>query len=285
MAGDSARRELLRATRSILRPLVRQLIARGVTFPLFSRLAREVYIDVGTVHFTLPFKKQTDSRVALVTGITRKEIGQVRRGQTPLLRDAAQVDYDLATRVIGRWVSEVPYLSPDGSPLALPYEAPQETASFTGLVGGVGGDIPPRAVLDELLRVGAVELSPQGDVLVVERAYVPAQGLQEKLEILGTDAAELITAIAHNIDHPGDEAFLQRKVHYDNIGARALPEVRERIRIAGGNFAQDINRILAAYDRDRNPAAPGGPRRRAVVAVYYLDEEYESPATKGEVAD
>src|SRR4029453_13269695 len=78
-ATDSAREALLRAAAAILRPLVRQLIAHGVTFPAFSRLAKEVYLDVGTRHFTLPFKKQSDSRVALVTGTPRKEIGHSRR--------------------------------------------------------------------------------------------------------------------------------------------------------------------------------------------------------------
>src|SRR5262245_18616879 len=74
---DAVRSALLQATRAVLRPLVRLLIAHGVTYPAFGRLAKEVYIDVGTRHFTLAFKKQTDSRVALVTGITRKEIGQI----------------------------------------------------------------------------------------------------------------------------------------------------------------------------------------------------------------
>ena len=89
MVGSGPKQALLAAVRSILRPLVRQLIAYGITYPAFSRLVKEVYIEIGTRHFTLDFKKQTDSRVALVTGITRKEIGQIRRGQTPPPSDAS----------------------------------------------------------------------------------------------------------------------------------------------------------------------------------------------------
>src|SRR6185436_5732268 len=156
MAEDGARTELFRAARAILRPLVRLLIAHGITFPAFSRLAREVYIEVGTKYFSLPFKKQTDSRVALVTGVTRKEIGQIRRGQVLPMGDAAHFDYGVATRVIGRWVSEPRYRDAAGEPRRLVYEAEPDQASFVSLVDEVGGDIPPRAVLDELIRVGAV---------------------------------------------------------------------------------------------------------------------------------
>lgn len=278
MAEDGARTELFRAARAILRPLVRLLIAHGITFPAFSRLAREVYIEVGTKHFALPFKKQTDSRVALVTGVTRKEIGQIRRGQVLPMGDAAHFDYGVATRVIGRWVSETRYCDASGAPRRLAYEADGDTATFVTLVDEVGGDIPPRAVLDELIRVGSVALSPNGDVRLLEQAYIPARGTEEKLAILGADASELISAIAHNIAEPRDDAFLQRKVYYDNVGADALPDLRQRVRQLGGTFIQDVNQVLAAADRDRQPDAPGGARKRTVVGVFYFDEDYEPPA-------
>lgn len=278
-APDGARGALLRATRAILRPLVRQLIAYGVTYPAFGRLAKEVYIDVGTRHFTLAFKKQTDSRVALVTGITRKEIGQIRRGQARRSNATVAVNNTLAARVVGRWLAGSPYAGADGAPRTLPYDA---AGGFTALVGEIGGDIPARAVLDELVRAGAAKLTPRGDVRLVAPAYIPAHDVEEKLAMLGSDAGELIEAIAHNIERPGTEAFLHRRVFYDNIGADALPEVRGKLRALGGDFAQAVNQLLAAYDRDRTPAAPDGAPARAVVVVYYFDAPVQ-PAreTKG----
>lgn len=277
MPDDEAADELIEAVRAILRPLVRQLIAHGLTFPAFARIGKEVYIQVGTEHFALPFKKQTDSRVALVTGITRKEIGQIRRGQTAARRVASHMDYAIATRVIGRWVTEERYCGPGGVPLSLPYEAPPGTASFVGLVDEVGGDIPPRAVVDELIRVGTAELSPTGDVRLRQNAYIPSQGTAEKLAIMGSDASELIEAISHNVNCPGSEAFLQRKVYYDNIGAEGLRDLRRRVREAGAEFLQALNVVFAGYDRDRNPKAPGGGRKKAVLGLYYFDDDFRPP--------
>ena len=267
-AADPTRRALLGAVRAILRPLVRQLIARGVTYPAFSRLAKEVYIEVGTRHFTLSFKRQTDCRVALVTGITRKEIGQIRRGQAARPADAMELAHGVAARVVGRWRAAPPYAAPDGAALTLSYDRAGDAASFVDLVGEIGGDIPPRAVLDELLRAGAATLTPRDAVRLTAPASLPARDVEAKLARLGTDAAELIEAITHDIEQPSD-AFLQRKVFSDHIGAAALPEVRSQVRRLGDDFARAVQQVLGSYER--TAAAPGGAGARAVVAVYYFD--------------
>ncbi|GIW41696.1 MAG: hypothetical protein KatS3mg076_2273 [Candidatus Binatia bacterium] len=276
---DTARKALDQALRSILRPLVRELIAHGVTFHGFARLGKEVYIEVASRDFALPFKKQTDSRIALITGLTRKEIGQIRRGRSIRRESKKGLDYGVATRVVSHWVTEKPYVDPRGEPRTLPYEAGPHEPSFARLVDEVGGDIPPRAILDELIRVGVAEMTPEGGVRLLQKAYIPARGTTEKIAILGSDVSELIRAILHNIEKPDEVPFLQRKVAYDNIGADALPRLREKVRKSGADFTAAMNELFASFDRDRNPRAPGGARKRAVLGIYYFDEDYaaESP--------
>jgi hypothetical protein len=274
---DEARTALLRAVRAILRPLVRQLIARGVTYPSLGRLLREVYIEVGTAHFTLPFKKQTDSRVALLTGITRKQIGQIRRGQARRRRPAVERDAGLAARVVGRWRSGPPYAASDGTPRLLRYESPGG-ASFVDLVAELGGDIPPRAVLDELLRAGAAALTPRGDVHLTDRAEVGAQRGEEALTLLETDAAELIEAIASHVEQPADGSFLRRRVSADNIGAETLPALRTRVGALGDEFARAAERALRTGER----AASSEAGTRAVVAVYYFEAPARAPRGRRE---
>jgi hypothetical protein len=172
-------------------------------------------------------------------------------------------------------LSEDAYRDSNGDPLPLVYDEPN-TPSFVSLVAEVGGDIPPRAVVDELIRAGAAELTPGGSVRLVQRAYIPISAAAAKLSILGNDAAELIRAIAHNIESPRQDAFLQRKVFYDNIGADGLEGLRRIVREAGGQLIQQMNEVFANLDRDRNPEAPGGRRKRAVLGLYYLDEDYQA---------
>ncbi len=260
------------AIRRLLRPVVRQLIAYGVTYPAFNRIVRELYIEVAEDHFALPFKRQTDSRLSLVTGINRKEVSQLRRRKIGKL-SAVEVEDTVVTHVIGRWMAGPPYADADARPHRLPYEAEApRTPSFARLVRDLGVDVPVRSVLDELLRIGAVELLPNGDVVLRREAHIPPADAEGKLTLLGSDPAELFSTIAHNIEHP-DTPWLQRKVVYDNIGSEALPELSQAARTIGEDFVRRANALLASYDRDRNPNAPGGTPTRVALGTYHFEEE------------
>ena len=261
------------AIRRLLRPVVRQLIAYDVTYPAFNRIVRELYVEVANQHFALPFKRQTDSRVALVTGINRKEVSQLRRRRKTVKVDTVEVEDTVMTHVIGRWMAGPPYADAAGHPHRLPYESESaRTASFARLVRQVGADVPVRSVLDELLHIGVVELLPDGDVCLRREAHVPTADAEGKLTLLGSDPAEVFSTIVHNIEHP-EAPRLQRKVVYDNIGADALPELSQAVRDIGEEFIRRANALLASYDRDRNPKAPGGKRMRVLLGSYYFEEE------------
>lgn len=255
----------------LLRPVVRQLIASGLTYPTFNQMVKRLYLEVAEDDFALPFKRQTDSRLALVTGISRKEISQLRRRRHGTA-GMPEVEESVVTHVIGRWMAGPPYATPDGIPRRLRYEASDpKVASFARLVHELGLDIPVRAVLDELLHIGSAALLPDGDVELRREVHIPAADSEGKLVLLGSDPAELFSTIVHNVEH-GEAPWLQRKVVYDNIGADALVALREEARQAGLDFVRRANALLASYDRDRNSAAPAGRRSRVVVGVYYFEE-------------
>jgi len=261
------------AIQRLLRPIVRQMIALGLTFPTYNQMVKRLFLEVAEQEFALPFKRQTDSRLALVTGISRKEISQLRRRRHSAA-GLPEVEESVVTHVIGRWMAGPPYATPDGIPRRLRYEATDPgTASFARLVHEFGIDIPVRAVLDELLHIGSAVLLPNGDVELRREVHIPAGDSEGKLVLLGSDPAELFMTIVHNIEHQ-DAAWLQRKVVYDNIGADALAALREEARQAGLDFVRRANALLASYDRDRHPDAPAGRRARVVLGVYYFEEPF-----------
>jgi hypothetical protein len=261
----------------MLRTVVRHLIEHGITYPALTQMMREIYLDVAEAEFALPFKRQTDSRLALVTGLNRKEISRLRRlRKTP--RASVAPEENLVTHVIGRWMAGPPYAAADGTPRRLAYDSNRpRVASFARLVRELSVDIPVRSVLDELLRVGVVALLSDGHVELRREAYIPPEDVAAKLSLLGTDPAELFATIMHNIEHP-DAPRLQRKVVYDNIGADALAAIRAGVLRTGEQFIRGANALLAAHDRDRNPRAAGGRRMRLVLGTYYFEEAAEPTA-------
>ena len=77
---DSAQRvettenALMAAVSRILSRLVRVLIRHGVPFQAFSDMAKQAYVQSAREHFAIPGRKQTISRIAVLTGLTRKDI-------------------------------------------------------------------------------------------------------------------------------------------------------------------------------------------------------------------
>lgn len=263
---------LLHAAQRVLRPIVRQLLRHGVTYAAFTQLAKRVYFQVASEEFALPERKQSDSRVALITGLTRRDVAALRasRDRAP----APELDVNLATRLIDHWTTDPRFLSEGGVPKQLPLESKRSSGpSFAQLVREIGGDIPPRALLDELVRVNCVELQATRTVRLLKKAYIPASDSPERLEMMGEDVSEFAAVIAHNLESAPHEAFLQQKVVYDNIGDDGLAQLRAELRRLGEAFLRRVNKLISASDRDRNPKAAGGARKRVVMGVYYSQDD------------
>ncbi len=108
--------------------------------------------------------------------------------------------------------------------------------------------MPPRAVLDELLRVGSVERREDGRIQMVTRGYVPQNSAIDKLGILGRDVADLIDTIDHNLQHGDSDPRFQRKVMYAAIPADALPAFRKLSAAQGQALLEKLDRWLAEHD-------------------------------------
>lgn len=266
------RQVLAGALRKILRPLVRILLRSGIPYGLFADLAKQVYVEIATDEFDIPGRRQTVSRVSVITGLSRKEITRVQELGGLDAAEAAD-RYHRAARVISGWVRDARFIDEHGQPAPLPMEG--KGATFTELVKEFSGDIPPRAILDELVNVGAVESLADGRIRLLTRAYIPRNSKADKLGILGTDVAYLIATIDHNVHETDAEPRFQRKVAYDNLPAEVLKELRHMSGAKAQALLEQIDRWMAAHDRDTNPDVRGSGRKRAGIGIYYFEEDFE----------
>jgi hypothetical protein len=149
-------------------------------------------------------------------------------------------------------------------------------ASFSELVKRYSGDIPVRAMLDELLRVGAVKQLKDGRICLVSRGYIPQRGPVEKLHVLGTDPADLISTIEHNVYQKPSKPRFQRKVMYDNVPVEAAKEFQVLAAAHGQELLETLDRWLSHRDRDVNPSSKGTGRVRVGLGVYQFEEDLDS---------
>ena len=270
------RQSLFAAVTKLLRPLIRILLRNGIPYGIFADLAKRVYVDIAADEFGIPGRKQSISRISIITGLSRKEISRVNL--LPEQRDEDATErYNRAARVISGWVRDRDFLDDQNHPAELRMEGSGPT--FNELVRRFSGDVPARAVLDELLHVGAVERVGTHSIRLIQRAYLPKTDEASMLDILGTDVQALISTIDHNLRSRTQESFFQRKVAYDNLPVEIVQELRRLSSSRGQTWLEELDRWLAQQDRDINPSVGGSGRIRAGVGIYYFEEELEKGGT------
>ena len=253
----------------IMRALVRILLRYGMPFEGFAELAKRVYIDVAKKDFESPGRKQSISRISTLTGIYRREVSRIM--ELPEIDDAEIIArHNRAARVVGGWLNDPDYSDVNGKAQVL--ELAGDKPSFTHLVRKYSGDIPARAILDELTRVGALKQDKQGKVHLLSRAYVPKHSEADMIGILGTDVTDFISTIDHNLQHEGENSRLQLKVAYDNLPQEAIDEFQALASRRGRDLLEEFNSWLAERDRDSNPESTGTGRLRAGFGVYYFED-------------
>jgi hypothetical protein len=269
--NDLDLKPLYAAVLRILRPLVRILLRNGVSFGTFADLAKWIFIDVAAKDFAIQGRKQSVSRVSVITGLSRREVMRVRKLERPDI-SANHERHNRAARVIAAWRREADFTDPKGKPLALPMEGPG--ASFGELVRRFSGNIPPRAILDELTHVNAVKRLKDGRLHLQTRAYIPKRRDAHKLNILGTDVGHLIATIDRNLESDSREAIFQRKVAYDNLPDEVLAKFHQQFTGKAQALLESADRWLAAHDRDANAAVEGSGRNQAGLGIFFFEKPY-----------
>ena len=264
------------AVERLLEPLVQLLIRNGVAHGAFSEIAKKVYVDVAAEEERIAGRKQTVSRMSILTGLTRKEVSRLLK--LPTTSDAEPAArYNRAARVITGWIRDEQFQDEAGEPRPLRLDG--EEPSFATLVKSYSGDVPPRAMLDELERVGAVRRSEDGVLTLEVRGYLPRSGEGQKLQILGSDVAGLISTIRHNLDAAPTEAFYQRKVFYDNLRRDCLPALRQLAAKHGQALLERLDAWMSEHDMDGDPQEAELGGKRAGIGVYYFEENDEPEAS------
>lgn len=273
---------LNRAVRRLLTPLFRLLLRQGMSFTAFEELAKRVYVEVALREFGIPGKKPSISRASILSGLTRKDVQRLLAEPLEALDDGGGERHNRAARVLKAWTSDPDFLDAQGEPLRL--TAQDGEINFAALVRRHSGDMPVRAVLDELVRVGAVTRQDDGTIELVTRAFLPRRSAVDKLALLGSDVGDLVTTIDHNIQFGDSDPRFQRKVMYRNMLASDVPAFRQLSAAQAMALLQRLDAWLSARaDAAAAPEFEGKPRVRLGLGIYYFEDDLdEAPPGKDE---
>jgi len=201
--ADSVKTGLLAAYAKLLRPLVRILLRHGITYAELSEVIKTVFVEIAAQEFRVPGKKMSKARIAIVTGLTRKEVQRLSEVDAEG-KYTTKTNMSRIGRVLSGWHTDPDFTGPYGMPLELRYDSDNPAdVTFVRLVQRFSGDMTPRAMLDELIRVGAVVETDQNWFKVIRREYVPNLLDPDFLERVGTSIHNFVHTIETNMQKEG----------------------------------------------------------------------------------
>lgn len=264
---------LVASIRRVFRPLVKLMLAKGITFPYLFETLKDIFVEVAEKDFKIDGKPSTDSHLSLLTGIHRKDIRRLRqnvRSNTEVVPHAIS----LGARLVSVWTSDARYLDENNLPRPLPRFTKQGgEISFEGLVAGVSSDIRSRVVLDEWTRLGVVHFDSQKRVCLNTAAFIPAHGFDEKVFYFGHNLHDHAAAATSNLLGE-NQPFLERSVYYDGLSAESIRYLVEKSEFYGMESLLSINK--EALELEKNEAVNDKAQHyRMTFGVYFYSQPIE----------
>lgn len=265
---------VLAAVLRLLRPLARLLLRQGITYPVFAAALKPVFLEAAQQELAERGARQTDSALTLLSGVHRRDVRALLRAPAVPAQRVSEPT-SLASEVVARWLADRSYRK-RGRPAALARGS--GPGSFDSLVASVSSDVRPRAVLDELVRLGVAEENEHGVTLLAE-AFLPRQGFAEMAQLFADNVHDHAAAAAANLQ--GQANLLEQAVFVDQLTPASAHELHlEATRAWHAAFRSVMDKAQSRFDEDAAQAAPHERTTRARFGVYF----YMEPAPQSEAS-
>lgn len=272
--SEQVQEHLRLALRRMLKPLVRLLISQGMSHAELSEAAKDAYVEMA-IRYGEKEKKVNQSQVAILTGLTRKEVKNVLN--RALENESLPLKQSRPTRVLTGWFNDPDYTGPYGIPMELPYDsASDEETSFVKLVKTYSGDMAPRQMLNELIRSGCVLEVAKGRFKAVKRDYHHQQLSPELIHRLGELGYRIFSTAATNIDTEtlGRGHFDRNVFADDGCTDEVIDEFDKVIRVRGQELLEELDIWLAANQKKPRPGETA--KNTGLYMIHYVETPSES---------
>jgi hypothetical protein len=263
--------QLLDASRNALKPLFRIFLRSGISYKDFAEVAKSLFVEISTDEYGLRGRKTNISRVAIMTGLTRKEVKKIRdAGWEKMREDKISNKLSPASAVLHFWHSDPKYMDADGKPKALAYD--NGDPCFLTLAKSYGGDVPSGALFKELVRSGAIE--SEGDKFFPVKRHFVAVDLDNSLLVaLGSGLSRHLSTIDFNSrpEHLSGHGRIDRFT-WATIPKKKLGQSYKTLRKQIEKFVEDIDSELAEIEIGDSLSSDKHSKTIGVGCYYFEDE-------------
>jgi Family of unknown function (DUF6502) len=235
MVDNSGRSHLLEACGRLLIPVIRFLLKGGVSWKEFSETAKTIFVKVATEDFGIRGRPTNASRVAILTGLDRREVRRQREALKN--QDAGAQGYmTKASQVLAGWHHNPEFRDSAGNPRTLSLEGGQGAPGFGELVRKYAPALPAVAMLKELKAASAVEELADGSLRALTRSYIPRHMPEEQVRLWSFTRAA------------GAPAVFERRAVNLNVDEGSLAEFKAFLEKEGQAFLLRVDDWLSVHE-------------------------------------
>lgn len=263
MVQVPSKQRILGFLATVLEPVIRLMLRTGVTWKEFSELAKGTFVDVATADFGKRGRPTNLSRVAILTGLDRREVSRLRKTSPAATIKGYQ---SRASQILSAWHQEPDFLDVDGNPAQIGIDGDGQT--FSELMRRHAPALPVTAMLKELESVGAVARTADGRLRVLTRTYVPGRVSTERLRLWSSVLSDIGNTIEHNFSR--DEtthARFERRALNLRVDPAALQDFQVMLEKEGQALLERIDDWLSAHQ-----APDDQPGIRLGVGMYQIED-------------
>jgi len=251
----------------ILDQLLDLMFDVGISVQELNYLVRSRAVHVASRRLAKEDGRTSKSRVAIITGLPRSEVTKLSKFVNT--RRRKRVGRQPARRTLTGWFNDPRFLSADGEPAVLPIFGKRR--SFEKLVSKYGAGIPVRAMLDELIQIGAIERLSDQRVSAKTRVPISVGLTPSAIEAIGEHCKDLLGTLIQNIRRI-DRPMFEATSLISDASPNMLPVIRREIAEQGTNLINATSSILKRSQGRAKKRKPNRDGRRVGVTVYYFED-------------
>lgn len=275
----SLRDTLTTSVARVLTPLVRLMLMAGLSWNEFLNIAKSVFVEVASEDYGLRGRPTNISRVAAMTGLSRKEVSRIR-DDAMVTRWTPSMERSPANMIMHHWHHDPEFCVAPGEPRNLEYDA---CDGFVALVKRYAGDIPPGAMRAELIRTGAVVELQDKSLKAVKLFTYPSQLYDDFIRNIAFTWTNLGNTLVYNVsllnaDRSDAEQVLSSKSRFErsawteHLLPSELDRFRQWVRDEGSVFIERADHWIG--QRESPPSVwKDGSKKTVGVGLYYFEEE------------
>jgi len=189
---------VIRGCRYLLLPVVRFLLRHGVTWNEFCDLSKDAYVMVARSDYGIQGRPTNNSRVAMLTGLSRREVTRVRDQLLDGDIGPAEQRGNQISRLLSGWHIDAEFTDSEGRPKDLHATGP--TGSLSSLLKRYAGDLPHGAIRKEMQQRSLIEELNDGSFRVLKRDYIFSELDPQIVNRMGVALHDHATTLEHNLN-------------------------------------------------------------------------------------